>query len=117
MALHIEDIDLQNRIDTGIHNIEGTDGSYATYLNQFAEFLRCEERFSHGAKMLSKELFTDSNIASFTFMMQDKHDSKPHILKAIRASIGYGLNRNGLKGINENQDVYIQTHDAIKVIK
>ena len=113
--MHIENIDLQNRLDTGLHNIEVTDAAYATYLNQFAEFLRSADRFEHGSKMIDKELFTDQNIASFLFMMQDKHNSKPHFLKVIRASIGYGLKRNGLKSINENQDFYFATHDAIKV--
>lgn len=112
---HIEDINVEDRVANAQYKIPSTDIAYATYLNQFCEFLRIEERYIPGGPMISSDILIDRNLAAFLIQLGDSNDHKPHFLKSTRAAYAYALKRNGLPNINEFAHLYPQTHAIIDV--
>lgn len=112
---HIEDINVEERVQNGQHKIKGTDEGYANYINQFCNFLHSEEHYIPGQKMISHTLLTDHNIAGFIFHLADLNDHRPHFLKGLQAGLGYALKRNSLPNIHDFVHLYPLTHSAIDV--
>ena len=85
MTSKIDDIDLEEALNSGAYHPEGTAACYSTYVG-------CPAYIVGDMKtMAPKDYFQDVSLAEFFVVFGRLHDFKPHIRKSALAAINFGV--------------------------
>ena len=115
MTSKIDDIDLEEALNSGAYHPEGTAACYSTYLKKFNAFVGCPAYIVGDMKtMAPKEYFQDVSLAKFFVVLGRLHDFKPHIRKSALAAINFGVQHYEFPNIFQFQHIYPKLHQVLK---
>jgi len=109
---NVNDIDLSMILNSGMEHMNGCSAQYSSVYRNFCEFMLVEYT---GNTWPDKELFTDENIAKFSYCKGHDGGFKPHTKKTIVSAINDMLKKHGLHNIYEHKHMWPKVHQIIDV--
>jgi hypothetical protein len=106
----VEDVDLDQVLESIMLNLPETQKSYNVCVRKFLLYLN-----QTTATPIQKEWLTDRMMGGFFFAQGVKEDHAPHFLKGASASLGTELVRFDLPGIYTSPHLYPVCKKVIKV--